>query len=194
MIITSRLNDIHEKLGAKFTDFAGFKMPIYYSSIKNEHITVRKKVGLFDVSHMSNIWIEGKDAEKLISLTTIEDAKKINPEEIHIRISSPPVCFPCFLGIDMQEIDKFWYVHIAEKMGYDKFDSDIYRDGEIKDEIIAKLGYDLNVDSIAYLSYNGLKKVIGENHCYGCWNPGGYHKIFREDVMKLAGNSSQLLY
>ena len=77
MVLKSQLNDIHEKLGAKFTDFAGFKMPIYYSSIKDEHITVRKKVGLFDVSHMSNIWINGIDAEKLISLTTIEDASKI---------------------------------------------------------------------------------------------------------------------
>ncbi len=47
----------------------------------------------------------------------VEDARKVNPEEIHIRIGSPPVCFPCFLGIDMQEIDKFWYIQIAEKWG-----------------------------------------------------------------------------
>lgn len=77
MLIKSPLNEIHEKLGAKFTEFAGFRMPIYYSSIKSEHMTVRKNVGLFDVSHMSNIWISGLDAEKLISLTTIEDASKI---------------------------------------------------------------------------------------------------------------------
>jgi aminomethyltransferase len=76
-MIKSPLNEIHEKLGAKFIDFAGFKMPIFFSSIKEEHINVRKKVGLFDVSHMSNIWISGPDAEKLISLTTIEDATKI---------------------------------------------------------------------------------------------------------------------
>jgi len=52
-------------------------MPIQYSSIKDEHIAVRKTVGLFDVSHMSNVWVTGKDAEKLISLTTVEDASKI---------------------------------------------------------------------------------------------------------------------
>ncbi len=77
MIIKSPLNEIHEKLNAKFTDFVGFRMPTYFSSIKEEHLTVRKKVGLFDVSHMSNIWIEGSDAEKLLTLTTIEKASNI---------------------------------------------------------------------------------------------------------------------
>ncbi len=73
----SPLHEIHKELGAKFTEFAGFEMPIQYSSIKDEHLAVRKKVGLFDVSHMSNIWITGRDAEKLISLTTVEDASRI---------------------------------------------------------------------------------------------------------------------
>jgi len=77
MVNKSPLNQIHKKLGAKFTEFAGFEMPIYFSSIKDEHLNVRKSVGLFDVSHMSNVWITGKDAEKIISLTTVEDASKI---------------------------------------------------------------------------------------------------------------------
>ncbi|MCK5258266.1 MAG: glycine cleavage system protein T, partial [Thermoplasmatales archaeon] len=50
MVLKSPLNDIHNELGAKFTEFAGFEMPIQFSSIKNEHLTVRKSVGLFDVS------------------------------------------------------------------------------------------------------------------------------------------------
>jgi len=77
MVLNSPLNDIHKELGAKFTEFAGFEMPIYFTSIKDEHLTVRKNVGLFDVSHMSNLWITGKDAEKLISFTTVEDASRI---------------------------------------------------------------------------------------------------------------------
>jgi aminomethyltransferase len=77
MVLKSPLHKIHEKLGAKFTEFAGFEMPIQFSSIKDEHLTVRKSVGLFDVSHMSNVWITGKDAEKLISFVTVEDASKI---------------------------------------------------------------------------------------------------------------------
>ncbi|MEM7298546.1 MAG: glycine cleavage system aminomethyltransferase GcvT, partial [Bacteroidota bacterium] len=46
------LNDLHEKLGAKMTPFAGFNMPVRYSSDKEEHLTVREGVGVFDVSHM----------------------------------------------------------------------------------------------------------------------------------------------
>ena len=77
MVLKSPLNDIHKELGAKFTEFVGFEMPIQFTSIKDEHLTVRRSTGLFDVSHMSNVWISGKDAERLISLTTVEDASKI---------------------------------------------------------------------------------------------------------------------
>lgn len=73
----SPLYDIHEKLGATFTEFAGNTMPLHFSSIKDEHLTVRTQVGLFDVSHMGNALISGKDAETLLSLTTMEDASRI---------------------------------------------------------------------------------------------------------------------
>jgi aminomethyltransferase len=78
MVLKSPLYKVHEELGARFTEFAGFEMPIQFSSIKDEHIAVRKSVGLFDVSHMSNVWITGKDAERLLSLTTVEEASKID--------------------------------------------------------------------------------------------------------------------
>ena len=106
MLVKSPLHDIHEKLGAKFTEFSGFKMPIYYSSIKNEHITVRKKVGLFDVSHMSNIWISGEDAEKLISLSTIEDASKIKN-----KMSQ----YTAILREDGNIIDDIIFMHLNDK-------------------------------------------------------------------------------
>lgn len=77
MILKSPLYEVHKKLGAHFTEFAGYEMPIQYSSIIDEHLAVRKSVGLFDVSHMSNVWITGEQAEKLISLTTVENASKI---------------------------------------------------------------------------------------------------------------------
>ncbi|MEM4257882.1 MAG: glycine cleavage system aminomethyltransferase GcvT [Candidatus Thermoplasmatota archaeon] len=77
MALRSPLYTVQQKLGAQFTEFAGFEMPVQYSSIREEHMAVRRHVGLFDVSHMSNIWISGKDAESLISMTTVEDATKI---------------------------------------------------------------------------------------------------------------------
>lgn len=81
MVLRSPLHDIHKDLGAKFTEFAGFEMPIQFSSIKDEHLVVRRSVGLFDVSHMGNVWISGKDAEKLIGLTTVEDAARIGEDK-----------------------------------------------------------------------------------------------------------------
>ncbi|MBS3778269.1 MAG: glycine cleavage system aminomethyltransferase GcvT [Candidatus Thermoplasmatota archaeon] len=76
MGITSPLHELHEEMDATFTDFAGFTMPVQFSSIKDEHLCVRKNVGIFDVSHMSNVWIKGKDAAKLLTKTTIEDASR----------------------------------------------------------------------------------------------------------------------
>ena len=61
------LHDEHVKLGAKMVDFAGWHMPVQYTSIIDEHKTVRQTVGIFDVSHMGEIFIKGKDALKLLN-------------------------------------------------------------------------------------------------------------------------------
>jgi len=106
MVLKSPLNDIHNELGAKFTEFAGFEMPIQFSSIRNEHLTVRKTVGLFDVSHMSNIWVTGKDAEKLISITTLEDASKIGDGRSQ---------YTAILREDGTVIDDTIFMHLGEK-------------------------------------------------------------------------------
>jgi aminomethyltransferase len=60
------LYDRHVKLGAKMVDFHGWDMPLYYSSILEEHMAVREKVGLFDVSHMGDVVVEGKDASAML--------------------------------------------------------------------------------------------------------------------------------
>ena len=61
------LYEQHMALGAKMSPFAGFMMPIQYSSITEEHIAVRTRVGMFDVSHMGEIIINGKDAKRFIN-------------------------------------------------------------------------------------------------------------------------------
>lgn len=61
------LYDEHLALNAKMSPFAGYMMPIQYSSITEEHIAVRTKAGMFDVSHMGEIFVNGKDAEKFIN-------------------------------------------------------------------------------------------------------------------------------
>jgi len=65
---------IHQSLGAKMMLFAGFNMPVEYSGINNEHIAVRNGVGVFDVSHMGEIWVKGPQALALIQRLTTNDA------------------------------------------------------------------------------------------------------------------------
>jgi aminomethyltransferase len=77
-MLHSPLYELQKQLGAKFTEFAGFEMPLYYSSIIGEHLAVRRKVGVFDVSHMGNVLIEGDDAEQLLSLTSVADVSKLS--------------------------------------------------------------------------------------------------------------------
>ena len=71
------LNDLHEKLGGKMVPFAGYNMPVRYSSDKEEHITVREGVGVFDVSHMGEFMLRGAHALELIQWVTSNDASKI---------------------------------------------------------------------------------------------------------------------
>ncbi|MBX3008751.1 MAG: glycine cleavage system aminomethyltransferase GcvT [Melioribacteraceae bacterium] len=70
-------NDIHEKLGAKLVDFAGYKMPIQYSSIIAEHKAVRNSVGVFDVSHMGEIFIKGEKAFDFVQNLTVNDVSAL---------------------------------------------------------------------------------------------------------------------
>ncbi len=55
-------NNIHKKLGAKMVEFAGYEMPVQYEGIIAEHKAVRESVGVFDVSHMGEVEVRGKDA------------------------------------------------------------------------------------------------------------------------------------
>jgi aminomethyltransferase len=71
------LESLHEKLGGKMVPFAGYLMPVRYSSDIEEHMTVRKGVGVFDVSHMGEFSIRGPHALDLIQRVTSNDASKL---------------------------------------------------------------------------------------------------------------------
>ena len=71
------LNDVHEALGAKMTEFAGYNMPVRYTSDIAEHHQVRNSVGVFDVSHMGEFLLEGPNALALIQKVTTNDASKL---------------------------------------------------------------------------------------------------------------------
>jgi aminomethyltransferase len=71
------LHDKHVKLGAKMVDFAGWHMPVQYSSIIEEHKTVRDNVGIFDVSHMGEVIVEGKDALPFLNKIVPQNISKL---------------------------------------------------------------------------------------------------------------------
>jgi len=69
---------VHQKYGAKITEFAGYEMPVQYSSIKEEHLAVREKAGIFDVSHMGEFFVEGSEALDLVQYIITNDASKLD--------------------------------------------------------------------------------------------------------------------
>ena len=79
---TIALNDLHASLGAKMVPFAGYNMPVRYSSDLEEHKTVRNGVGVFDVSHMGEFFLRGPKALDLIQYVTSNDASKLENGKI----------------------------------------------------------------------------------------------------------------
>lgn len=71
------LHDLHVSLGAKIVPFAGFEMPVRYSSDKEEHMAVREAVGVFDVSHMGEFIVKGEKALDLLQFICSNDISKI---------------------------------------------------------------------------------------------------------------------
>ena len=74
---TTPLTSVHQALGAKMAGFAGYDMPISYAGIKEEHLCVRNQVGLFDVSHMGEFIVRGKEALDLVQAVSSNDASKL---------------------------------------------------------------------------------------------------------------------
>lgn len=71
------LHDRHITLGARMAEFAGYDMPIWYAGIKAEHLAVRKSAGLFDLSHMGEVFIQGPRAYDLVQHLTCNDVRHI---------------------------------------------------------------------------------------------------------------------
>lgn len=88
MVKNTALYDRHNKLGARIIPFAGFNMPVSYTGIIDEHITVRTKVGVFDVSHMGEFTVKGKQALDFLQFVTSNDVSKLTPGKIQYS------CFP----------------------------------------------------------------------------------------------------
>ena len=77
------LNSVHRALGAKMVDFGGWDMPVQYTGIIEEHLAVRRSVGVFDVSHMGEIEIRGPEAAQLADYLTTNAVGKLHTGQAH---------------------------------------------------------------------------------------------------------------
>lgn len=100
--------DSHQKMGGRIIPFAGFEMPVEFSGIKNEHICVRTRVGVFDVSHMGEIWVSGENASSFIQHLTTNDVHRLSPGKVQYS------CFPNGSGGIVDDL----LVYMVEKDKY----------------------------------------------------------------------------
>lgn len=158
------LYEEHKKLEAKMTSFAGWEMPLQYSSVKEEHLTVRTKVGIFDVSHMGQVFITGKNSLDFLQnlvpkdLSQIKEGKAIYSmlvkedggiidDLIIYRLSSDNKEYKFMLIINASRIKEDLNRLLEKKHGYDveiKNKSDelsmIAVQGPFSSRLIEKLG------------------------------------------------------
>ncbi len=82
------LSAIHEAMGGKMVEFVGFYMPVQFEGINTEHETVRGSVGVFDVSHMGEVWVKGQNAFEFVQRVTTNDVAKLTDWKVQYT------CFP----------------------------------------------------------------------------------------------------
>ena len=86
----TQLYNLQMALGARMTTFAGWEMPVEYSGMKEEHISVRTAVGLFDISHLGQIEVSGPRALDAVQLVTTNDASRLTDNQIQYSLLCNP--------------------------------------------------------------------------------------------------------
>ncbi|WP_353150684.1 glycine cleavage system aminomethyltransferase GcvT [Chryseobacterium sp.] len=145
-------NAMHHALGGKMVEFAGYEMPVQYKGVTHEHETVRNHVGVFDVSHMGEISIQGEGSLELIQKITANDASKLYPGKVQYS------CMPNDIGgiVDdllVYEISKNDYLLVVNASNIQKDMDWIKRHNSFGAEVT-------NIsDSISLLAVQGPESV-----------------------------------
>lgn len=105
----SPLHERHESTNADFTDFAGWAMPVAFDSIRDEHLAVRESAGVFDVSHMSEVGVEGPDSEVVLNRLATNDVTALDPGDAQ---------YTCFLEESGSIIDDAVLYRYPDQDGY----------------------------------------------------------------------------
>jgi aminomethyltransferase len=179
------LYDLHKKLGAKMVEFGGWNMPVSYSGVLKEHEAVRTKMGLFDVSHMGEIQVDGPQALEFIQGVTSNDVSKIVDgqaqynvlmraeggvvDDIIIHRLKEKSYFIC---VNASNTDKDFAYLLEHKKNFDiKIEnrsadfSQIALQGPLSAELMKKIFPTLPVDSLKYMhftkgSFEGMELLI----------------------------------
>jgi aminomethyltransferase len=204
------LHAVHQSLGAKMVPFAGFDMPVRYSSDLDEHHTVRKAVGVFDVSHMGEFWVMGPNALDLIQWVTSNDASKLSPGKVQYS------CLPngkggivddllvyCIgpeefiLVVNASNIEKDWnWIQSQNRFGakMENFSDNISLlavQGPLAKKVIQKLT-DVDLEPIPYYNFTkgtvaGIENVIISNTGYT--GAGGFELYVPNDKVEQLWNA-----
>jgi len=200
----TKFYNVHKKLGAKIVEFAGYEMPIQYSSIIAEHNAVRNSVGVFDVSHMGEVFVSGNKALDFVQHITVNDASKLTPG----RVQYSAMCYPdggivddllvyrlaeneFMLVINASNIDKdFQWMNDNNKLGVTLENrSDEYSllavQGPESKEVLKKLT-DADLDNLEYYHFikaqvAGLNMILSRT---GYTGELGYELYFTGDERK----------
>src|SRR5674476_1596882 len=89
-LLATPLADRHIALGAKLVEFAGWQMPLQYSGILEEHRAVRARAGLFDLSHMGELFVEGSEAAAALGYALTTEPASLKVGRAHYSM----ICFP----------------------------------------------------------------------------------------------------
>ncbi|AIO18973.1 Aminomethyltransferase [Candidatus Izimaplasma bacterium HR1] len=114
------LYDAHVKLGAKIVDFAGYEMPISYTSITEEHNYVRNKCGIFDVSHMGEICVRGDEAAQFVDHIFTNDVLSMHDNQVLYGM----MCYPTGGVVDDLLVYKFNDKHFLLVVNASNVDKD----------------------------------------------------------------------
>lgn len=152
---TTPLTQRHRDLGAKMAEFAGYDMPIVYTSITEEHQAVRQRVGLFDVSHMGEFIVRGPDAAAFLQRITSNDVSALAPGQAQ---------YSCLPNAQGGIVDDLLVYRLEVNMGAtgDAYMLVVNASNEDKDwnHLMAHIG-DLQVDMVNISAQTGLLALQG---------------------------------
>ncbi len=164
-LLTTTLHALHKELGAKMVEFAGYDMPVWYSSVTEEHQAVRTGAGVFDVTHMGVLGVKGKGAAAFLDVMTTNEVEKLAIGESH-------------------------YTYLLDPDGIPYDDLMIYRLG--KEDFLVVVNASNNDKNTAYLLDAQAGKVRFGDGAHGKRLPTGANQCVIIDYRKGAGEAGRV--